>query len=243
MDWLERTRLIFGEENIDKLKKARVAVFGIGGVGGYTVEALARSGIGALDLFDGDTVVVSNLNRQIIATRKTIGRSKVDAAKERVLEINPDAAVNAHVLFFLPGNSSGIDFTRFDYIVDAVDTVAAKTELAVKAHESGVPVISAMGAGNKINPAAFEVADIYDTQICPLARAVRRELRKRGIKKLKVVYSKEPAITPREIISEAGRRQIPGSAAFVPAVAGLIIAGEVVRDICGGLQISFNQKS
>jgi len=230
MEWLERTKLIYGD-NINKLSAARVAVFGIGGVGGYTVEALARSGIGALDLFDGDTVAVSSLNRQIIATVKTIGRNKVDAAKERVLEINPDAVITARALFFLPENSHEIDFARFDYIVDAIDTVAGKIELAVKAREAGVPIISAMAAGNKINPAALEVADIYDTEVCPLARVMRRGLRECGIEKLKVVYSKEPAITPHEIISSGGRRQIPGSNAFVPAVSGLIIAGEVVNDL------------
>ena len=231
MDWLERTQLIFGGENINKLKKSRVAVFGVGGVGGYAVEALARSGIGAMDLFDGDTFCLTNINRQVHATHKTIGKYKVDAAKERILEINPDAVINARVYFFLPENSGGIDFTQFDYIVDAIDTVAGKTELVLKAREAGAPVISAMGAGNKINPAALEVADIYETEVCPLARVMRRELRKRGIEKLKVVYSKEPAITPREIISSGGKRQVPGSTAFVPAAAGLIIAGEVVRDL------------
>ena len=230
-DWLERTKLIYGEEGITKLQRSRVAVFGVGGVGGYTVEALARSGIGALDLFDGDTVALSNLNRQIIATLDTVGRAKVEVAKERILRINPNLTVNANVFFFLPENSHEIDFTQFDYIVDAIDTVAGKIELVVKANETDVSIISAMGAGNKTNPAALEVADIYDTEICPLAKAVRRELRKRGIDKLKVVYSKEPPVTPRQTISHAGRRQLPGSTAFVPAVSGLIIAGEVVNDI------------
>ena len=231
MHWLERTKLIYGEENINKLKKTRVAVFGIGGVGGYTVEALARSGIEILDLFDGDRFCVTNMNRQIHATHKSIGQYKVDAAKERILEINPDASINAQVFFFLPENSYEINFKQFDYIVDAIDTVAGKIELVLKAREAGVKIISAMGTGNKINPAALEVADIYETEICPLARVMRRALRERGIEKLKVVYSKEPAITPREIISSHGRRQIPGSTAFVPAAAGLILAGEVVRDI------------
>lgn len=231
MEWLARTQLILGEDNINKLKRARVAFFGIGGVGGYAVEALARSGIGTLDLFDSDTICITNINRQIHATHKTVGQYKVDAAKERIGEINPNAAVNTRVLFFLPENSGGIDFTQFDYIIDAIDTVAGKIELVIKACEAGVPIISAMGAGNKMNPAALEVADIYETEICPLARVMRRELRNRGIEKLKVVYSKEPAIVPHEIISSESRRQIPGSTAFVPAAAGLIIAGEVVRDI------------
>jgi len=234
-DWLERTKLIYGEEGIAKLQRTRVAVFGVGGVGGYTVEALARSGIGALDLFDGDTVALSNLNRQIIATFDTVGCAKVEIARERVLRINPGLTVNANVFFLLPENSGEIDFARFDYVVDAIDTVAGKIELALKARESGVPIISAMGAGNKTNPAALEVADIYDTEICPLTKVVRRELRKRGIDRLKVVYSKEPPVTPRSTISHAGRRQIPGSTAFVPAVSGLIIAGEVVNDIINGV--------
>ena len=231
MGWLERTELIYGEENINKLRAARVAVFGVGGVGGYAAEALARSGVGALDLFDGDTIAESNLNRQIIATVRTVGRNKVDVMKERILEINPDAQVNANVLFFLPENSRGIDFTLFDYVVDAIDTMSGKIELVMKSREAGVPVISSMAAGNKINPAMFEAADIYDTQVCPIARVMRRELRERGVDKLKVVYSKEPPLSPREIIKSDGRRQTPGSTAFVPAVVGLIIAGEVVNDI------------
>jgi tRNA A37 threonylcarbamoyladenosine dehydratase len=231
MDWLSRTNLIFGEDNINKLKNARIAVFGIGGVGGYAVEALARSGIGAFDLFDNDKICVTNINRQIHATHKTIGQYKVNAAKERISEINPEAAVNAHVLFFLPENSDKIDFTQFDYIIDAIDTMAGKIGLILKARESGVKIISAMAAGNKVNPAAFECADIYETEICPIARVMRRELRRHGVEKLKVVYSREVPVTPLEIISSGGRRQIPGSTAFVPAAAGLIIAGEVVRDI------------
>jgi tRNA A37 threonylcarbamoyladenosine dehydratase len=234
MDWLSRTNLLVGEENINKLKKARVAVFGIGGVGGYSVEALARSGIGAFDLFDNDTICESNINRQIIATTKTVGQYKVDAAKARVLEINPEAAVNANILFFLPENAHEIDFTQFDYIIDAIDTMAGKIKLVLKAREAGVPIISAMAAGNKMNPAAFEVADIYKTEICPVARVMRRELRRHGVEKLKVVYSKEPPVTPLEIISSEGRRQIPGSTAFVPAASGLIIAAEAVRDLING---------
>ena len=230
-EWLERTRLIYGAENLDKLRNARIAVFGIGGVGGYAVEALARSGVGALDLFDGDTVAASNLNRQITATVRSIRRNKVDVMKERILEINPEARVNARVFFFLPANSHEIDFSQFDYIIDAIDTIAGKIELVIKSREAGAAIISAMAAGNKVDPAAFEVADIYDTQICPISRVMRRELRRRGIERLKVVYSKEPPVAPREIISSGGKRQVPGSNAFVPAAAGLIIAGEVVRDI------------
>ena len=218
---------------MNRLSRARVAVFGIGGVGGYTVEALARSGIGALDLFDNDTVCLSNLNRQIIATHRTIGMYKTDAAKERILSINPDARVFAHTMFFMPETADQIDFSQFDYVVDAIDTVAGKIELAVRSYAAHVPIISSMGAGNKKNASAFEVADIYKTSVCPLARVMRRELRARGIPSLKVVYSKEIPIKPLPACEDLpqGRRSIPGSTAFVPSVAGLILAGEVVNDL------------
>ena len=242
-----RTELIYGKENMQVLFGAKVAIFGIGGVGGYTAEALARSGIGQLDLFDDDKICLTNINRQINATRKTVGMYKVDATKERLADINPGAIINTYKIFFMPETSSQVEFTQYDYIVDAIDTVSGKIELVVKACEFNVPIISAMGAGNKVNAAALEVADVYDTSVCPLARVMRHELRKRGVSKLKVVYSKEPALTPREDV-QAGckescvcppgtlrkctvRRQIPGSNAFVPPVAGLIIAGEVVNDL------------
>ncbi len=231
-----RTELILGSEAMQKLKDARVAVFGIGGVGGYTVEALVRSGIGAIDIIDNDTVCLSNLNRQIIATHKTLGMYKVDAAKERILDINPDIEVTAYKTFYLPETEDQFDFTKYDYIVDAIDTVSGKIALAVNAQKAGTPIISSMGAGNKINADKFEVADIYETSVCPLARVMRTELKKRGIKKLKVVYSKEKPITPLENVqtdASAKRRQTPGSCAFVPSVAGLIIAGEIIKDITG----------
>ena len=247
IDQFSRTELIFGKEGMSKLFKSKIAVFGIGGVGGYAVEALARSGIGRMDLFDDDKVCLTNINRQLHATRKSVGRYKVDAAKERVLEINPGAEVNAHKMFFLPGTSGLVDFSQYDYIIDAIDTVSGKIELAVKADEYGAKIISSMGAGNKVNAAAFEVADIYGTSVCPLAKVMRYELRKRGIKKLKVVYSKEPPIALKEDMDEncntncicptdtarkcTQRRQIPGSNAFVPPVVGLIIAGEVVKEL------------
>ena len=230
---------MLGKAAMSKLFKASVAVFGIGGVGGYAVEAFARSGIGRLDLFDDDKVCLTNINRQIIATRKTVGEYKVDLAKQRIQDINPDAMVNAHRMFYIPDTSEQVNLSQYDYIVDAIDTVSGKIELAVKAAECGVPLISSMGAGNKMNATAFEVADIYDTSVCPLAKVMRRELRKRGIQKLKVVFSKEIPIeilkeVPKEAqIDTAQRRQIPGSNAFVPAVAGLIIAGEVIKDLIG----------
>lgn len=233
---ISRTELILGSEAMQKLKDARVAVFGIGGVGGYTVEALVRSGIGAIDIIDNDTVCLSNLNRQIIATHKTLGMYKVDAAKERILDINPDIEVTAYKTFYLPETEDQFDFTKYDYIVDAIDTVSGKIALAVNAQKAGTPIISSMGAGNKINADKFEVADIYETSVCPLARVMRTELKKRGIKKLKVVYSKEKPITPLENVqtdASAKRRQTPGSCAFVPSVAGLIIAGEIIKDITG----------
>jgi len=242
-----RTELIFGKDGMAKLFKAKVAVFGIGGVGGYAAEALARSGIGRIDLFDDDRICVTNINRQIHATRKTVGMYKVDAAKERIHEINPDAEVNTYKMFYIPDTSAGVDLSAYDYVIDAIDTVSGKIELVVKAGESNVSIISCMGAGNKVDPTAFLVADIYDTSGCPLARVMRRELRVRGVEKLKVVYSEEPAVPPKEnmlvhckenCVCPPGtvrkctqRRQIPGSNAFVPAAAGLIIAGEVIKDL------------
>lgn len=230
-NWLQRTEILFGPENIEKLNASRVAVFGIGGVGGYTVEALARSGIGSLDLIDRDTVSISNINRQIYATHQTVGRYKVEVAKERILSINPEAAVRTYPVFYLPETAENFDFTKYDYVVDAIDTVTGKIELVMQAQKAGVPIISSMGAGNKMEPSAFEVADIYDTSVCPLAKVMRRELKKRGIKKLKVVYSKEKPVAPRIVTGEENRRQVPGSNAFVPSVAGLIIAGEVIKDL------------
>ena len=247
MNQFSRTQLLFGKDGMERLYRARVAVFGIGGVGGYTVEALARSGIGTLELIDDDRVCLTNLNRQIFATRKTVGQYKVDVAEQRILEINPDAAVHTHKTFDTPQTADQFDFTQYDYVVDAIDTVTGKLALVEQAQKAGVPIISCMGAGNKTDPAAFEVADIYKTSVCPLARIMRQELRKRGVKKLKVVYSKEPAITPVDdmtiscrthCICPPGtarkctqRRQVPGSNAFVPAAAGLILAGEVVKDL------------
>ncbi len=230
-----RTEILLGREAIEKLQQARVAVFGVGGVGGYVVEALARSGVGAFDLIDNDTVCETNLNRQIIATWDSIGRAKVDVMKERILSINPNAVVNVHNCFFLPENVGEFDFSQYDYVVDAVDTVTAKIALVMETQAAGVPIMSSMGAGNKLNPTAFEVADIYKTSVCPLAKVMRRELKKRGVKKLKVVYSKEIAMTPAvtEEANESSRRAIPGSTAFVPSVAGLIIASEVVKDLTG----------
>lgn len=229
-----RTELLIGTENMTKLYNARVAVFGIGGVGGYVVEALARSGVGTLDLVDNDQVCLTNLNRQIIATTKTIGQYKVDAAKERILEINPDAVVHVYKTFYLPENKDQFDFRQYDYVVDAIDTVSGKLALAEQAHAAGVPIISSMGAGNKMNPTAFRVADINQTSVCPLAKVMRRELKKRGISRLKVVYSEEKPLSPYpgvEIDSQEQRRQTPGSNAFVPSVVGLIIAGEVIKDL------------
>ncbi len=229
-----RTALLYGDEALNKLSAARVAVFGIGGVGGYVAEALARSGIGRLDLIDSDRVSVSNINRQIIATHKTIGRYKTEVMAERIGEINPDAKVNAINIFYTPENSGELDFSRYDYIVDAIDTVTSKLELIVNADRVGTPIISAMGAGNKKNASAFEVADIYDTTVCPLARVMRRELKKRGINALKVVYSKEPPAEAKkspEPDELSARRSVPGSTAFCPSVAGLIIAGEIVNDL------------
>lgn len=249
LNQFSRTQLIFGAEGMERLYRARVAVFGIGGVGGYTVEALARSGVGTLDLIDDDRVCLTNVNRQIFATRKTVGQYKVDVAQTRILEINPDAVVHTHKTFYSPQTAEQFDFTQYDYVVDAIDTVTGKLALVEQAERVGVPVISSMGAGNKVDPTAFEVADIYETSVCPLARVMRQELRKRGIRRLKVVYSKEPALTPIDdmtiscrahCICPPGtarkctqRRQVPGSNAFVPPAVGLILAGEVVKDLTG----------
>lgn len=232
-----RSELLLGTEAMECLQNARVAVFGVGGVGGYVVEALARSGVGALDLIDSDTVNITNINRQIIATHSTVGRYKVDVMKERIADINPDCKVTVHRCFFLPETRDEFDFTQYSYVVDAVDTVTAKIQLVMQAGEAGVPIISSMGAGNKLNPAAFEVADIYKTSVCPLAKVMRKELKQRGVKHLKVVYSKEEAIKPVGQPVEADaeiapvKRATPGSVAFVPSVAGLILASEVVKDI------------
>lgn len=226
---LSRTELLIGRDGLERLKNARVAVFGIGGVGGYVVEALARSGVGAFTLVDSDRVSLSNLNRQIIATRETIGQYKTEVMKQRILSICPETEVETCQCFYLPETRDQFDFTRYDYVVDAVDTVTAKIDLVLRAKETGVPVISSMGAGNKMNPAMFEVADIYKTSVCPLAKVMRRELKKRGISKLKVVYSKEEPI--KRATEE--QRPVPGSIAFVPSAAGLIIAGEVVKDLIG----------
>ncbi len=249
-DQFSRTELLLGKEAMDRLSKCRVAVFGIGGVGGYVCEALARSGVGALDLIDDDKVCQSNINRQIIATSKTVGRYKTDVMKERILDINPDAEVNTHTCLFLPENASDFPFDKYDYVVDAIDTVTAKIELVMQCQKAGVPIMSSMGAGNKLDPTLFRVADIYKTSVDPLAKVMRRELKKRGVKKLKVVYSEEEPIRPigngdnQEVDSTepekerpgSKRRATPGSTAFVPSVAGLIIAGEVIKDLtrdCG----------
>jgi tRNA A37 threonylcarbamoyladenosine dehydratase len=232
-DMFSRTRMLLGDAAMDRLQKARVAVFGIGGVGGHAVEALTRSGVGTLDLIDSDRVVLSNLNRQIIATRDTLGMLKVDAAKARVLCINPDCVVRTWPIFYLPETADRFDFTQYDYVVDAIDTVAGKLQLIEAAKAVGTPVISSMGAGNKLDPTAFRVADISETSVCPLARVMRRELKKRGIGHVKVVYSTEPALSPAPSSEETGRRTTPGSVAFVPAVAGLILAGEVIKDLAG----------
>lgn len=232
-----RTELLLGKSAMEKLADARVAIFGVGGVGGYVAEALARSGIGSFDLVDSDTISTSNINRQIIATVKTIGKYKTDVMKERILDINPDATVKTYKCFFLPGNEDIFPFNEYSYIVDAVDTVTAKIGIIIKAKEEGRPVISSMGAGNKLEPSQFKAADIYETKTCPLAKVMRRELKKRGVKELKVVYSEETPLTPCLVPEEENQekrttgRPVPGSVAFVPSVAGLIIAGEVVKDL------------
>ena len=233
MNQFSRSELLIGPEAMEKLHRSRVAVFGVGGVGGYVVEALARSGVGTLDLIDNDVVSLTNLNRQIIATHATLGMRKVDAAAERVHDICPEIRVNRHNCFFLPENADSFDFTQYDYVVDAVDTVSAKIEIVLRAQAANVPVISSMGAGNKLDPSRFRVADIYQTKVCPLARAMRGLLKRKGVKKLKVVYSEEEALKPLGEAEDApqGKRATPGSTAFVPAAAGLILAGEVVRDL------------
>lgn len=249
LNQFSRTELLLGKEAMEKLADSRVAVFGIGGVGGYTVEALVRSGIGAIDLIDDDKVCLTNINRQIFATRKTVGQYKVDVAAERIAEINPDVIVHTYKTFYMPETAQQFCFADYDYIVDAIDTVTGKIALVMNAHIAGTPIISSMGAGNKMDPTAFEVADIYSTSVCPLARVMRHELKRRGIQKLKVVYSKEKPIAPVEDMAVScrtncicppgtarkctQRRQVPGSNAFVPSVVGLIAAGEVIKDLTG----------
>ena len=233
----DRTRLLLGAEAMQKLAKSRVAVFGLGGVGGHAAEGLCRSGVGALDLFDNDEVSLTNLNRQLIATQDTIGMPKTEAMRQRLLSINPEVQLEARQLFYLPENADQVDLSRYDYVIDAIDTVSAKLELAVRCDRLGIPLISAMGAGNKLDPTKLVVTDINQTSVCRLARVMRQELRKRGVKKLKVCYSTEPALTPlmEESTEEAasGKRQTPGSTSFVPSVMGLIIAGQVVRELAG----------
>ncbi|MBR6224050.1 MAG: tRNA threonylcarbamoyladenosine dehydratase [Lachnospiraceae bacterium] len=231
-DRFARTKLLLGQEKVEILKNKKVAIFGIGGVGGYVCEALVRSGIGSFVLVDNDTVALTNLNRQIIATEDTIGKNKVDVMKERMLSINPDVNVEALTCFFLPENADDFHFDEYDYVVDAVDTVTAKLEIIMRSKKEGVPVISAMGAGNKLDPGRMKVADIYETSVCPLAKVMRRELKKREVKALKVVYSDEPPVKPlEESKEETGRRSLPGSTAFVPAVCGLMMAGEIIKDL------------
>ncbi len=247
LNQFSRTQLLLGRDAMDRLAGSRVAVFGIGGVGGYVCEALARSGVQAFDLIDDDKVCLTNINRQIIATRKTVGKYKADVMKERILDINPKAEVEIHKCFFLPENAADFPFEKYDYVVDAIDTVTAKIELVMQCQKLGIPIISSMGAGNKLDPSAFRVADLYKTKVDPLARVMRRELKKRGVKKLKVVYSEEKPIRPIEDMAIScrahcicppgtkrhctDRRDIPGSTAFVPSVAGMIIAGEIVKDL------------
>ena len=224
-----RSELLIGSENIEKLKGKHIAVFGIGGVGGYVAESLARCSVGTLSLFDNDTVSESNINRQIIALKSTVGKYKTEVMKERILDINPDANVICHNVFFMPDNSDNFDFSVYDYVIDAIDTVTGKIEIIKKATEAGIPVISSMGTGNKLDASKFEICDIYKTSVCPLAKVMRHELKKRDIKKLKVLYSKEEPIKVKSVTE--GKRQVPGSVSFVPSVAGLLIAGQVIRDI------------
>lgn len=228
-----RTELLLGRDAMNQLKKASVIVFGIGGVGGYVVEALTRSGIGTLALVDNDKVNLTNLNRQIIATKDTLGKYKVDVMKERILSINPEAKVQTYPYFYLPENASEFDLSQYSYVVDAIDTITAKIELVLRAQQAGTPIISSMGTGNKLDPTRLEISDIYKTSVCPLAKVMRRELRKRGVSELKVLYSREEPIKPRGVVEEESgmRRAIPGSTAFVPSAAGLIIAAEIVKDI------------
>lgn len=224
----ERTALLLGKASVERLARKRVAVFGVGGVGGFVCEGLVRAGIGAIDIVDKDTVALSNINRQLIALHSTVGKNKVDVLEERLKDINKDLIIKKYKCFFLPETSDTFDFREYDYVVDAIDTVTGKIELILKAKEAGVPIISAMGAGNKLDPTAFLVSDIYKTSVCPLARVMRRELKKRGVEKLKVVYSKEEPIKPQ---FEEGEEVVPGSVSFVPPVVGLIIAGEIVKDL------------
>lgn len=223
-----RTELLLGEKSVEKLAKKRIAVFGVGGVGGFVCEGLVRAGIGEIDIIDKDTVAVSNLNRQLIALHSTVGQNKVDVLEKRLKDINPKLILRKYKCFFLPETSDNFDFKQYNYVVDAIDTVTGKIELVLKAEEAGVPIISAMGAGNKLDPTAFQVADIYKTSVCPLARVMRRELKKRGIEKLKVVYSKEEPVKP---VFAEGEETVPGSVSFVPSVMGLIIAGEIVKEL------------
>lgn len=247
LNQFSRTQLLLGQDGMDRLANARVAVFGVGGVGGFTVEALARSGVGAIDLIDDDKVCLTNINRQIIALRSTVGKYKVDVAAERLRDINQNIQVNTYKTFYMPDTAHQFDFSQYDYVVDAIDTITGKLELVIQAHKAGTPIICSMGAGNKLDPTAFRVADIYKTSVDPLARVMRHELRKRGIKKLKVVYSEEPPMRPVDDMASScrtncicppgaarkctERRDIPGSNAFVPSVVGLIIAGEVIKDL------------
>ena len=249
LNQFSRTQLLLGQDGMDRLANARVAVFGVGGVGGFTVEALARSGVGAIDLIDDDKVCLTNINRQIIALRSTVGKYKVDGAAERLHDINQNIQVNTYKTFYMPDTAHQFDFSQYDYVVDAIDTITGKLELVMQAHKAGTPIICSMGAGNKLDPTAFRVADIYKTSVDPLARVMRHELRKRGIKKLKVVYSEEPPMRPVDDMASScrtncicppgaehkctERRDIPGSNAFVPSVVGLIIAGEVIKDLSG----------
>ncbi|MDR1017660.1 MAG: tRNA threonylcarbamoyladenosine dehydratase [Lachnospiraceae bacterium] len=231
MDQYNRTTILIGQDNMEKLHNSRVAVFGVGGVGGFVIEALVRSGVGNIDIIDNDQVALTNLNRQIIATRSTVGKNKVDVMEERILDINPECNVKKYTTFFLPENSDAFDFDKYNYVVDAIDTVTGKIELIMKANSENVPIISAMGAGNKLDASRFKVADIYKTTMDPLAKVMRRELKKRGIKKLKVVFSDEKPIVPDFTDEPSNKRVVPGSTAFCPAVSGLIIAGEVVKDL------------
>lgn len=240
LNQFSRTELLLGAEGMEKLRKSRVAVFGVGGVGGYVVEALARSGVGTLDLIDNDKVCITNINRQIIATMDSVDKYKVDVAKERILQINPEAVVNVHKVFYLPETEGQFDFSEYDYVVDAIDTVKGKLALVLNARNAGTPIICSMGAGNKMHPELFEIADIYKTSVCPLARVMRQELKKLGVKSLKVVYSKEKPVIPAagmagelQSAEKTAKKVIPGSNAFVPSAAGLIIAGQVIRDITG----------
>lgn len=239
----QRTELLIGKLAMEKLKESRVCVFGLGGVGGFAVEALARSGVGSLDIVDNDTVSVTNINRQLFALHDSIGMKKTEAAKRRILSINPECRVNAYDIFYMPDTAEMFDFSKYDYIIDAIDTVTGKIEIIVRADKSGIPIISSMGTGNKLNPSLFEVCDIYKTSVCPLAKVMRSELKKRRIKKLKVVYSKEYPIkidTENDLyqneLAESGKRQIPGSVSFVPPVAGFILAGEVINDLIKDLR-------